>query len=352
MGGVEVAEGATQLPPTVTGFAAKCAIAALHKRNVATQPLLHRAGLAEHAFDNLRHRVSAVGQVKFLEYAAEAMDDTVFGLHLAQQSNPREAGLLFYVVSAAKNFGEAWTLFARYCRIVNESARLKISRQPESVVVEISFVGIPRHRARQITEFQFAVVLRIFRELTGRDIRPIRVACAHVRNADLREIQRAFGCPVEFGAPSDQLEFSNETFALPLVTGDPHLLETLRPFCDEAARARHTASGSIRASVETEVQRLLPHGRANVETVAKGLALSVRTLSRKLSGEGTTFAEVVDELRRSLALEYLREPSFTLSQIAWLLGYESPTSFTHAFKRWTGRSPSAARKGKPLPEPA
>ena len=153
-------------------------------------------------------------------------------------------------------------------------------------------------------------------------------------------------------APSDQLEFSNETFALPLVTGDPHLLETLRPFCDEAARARHTALGSIRASVETEVQRLLPHGRANVETVAKGLALSVRTLSRKLSGEGTTFAAVVDELRRSLALEYLREPRFTLSQIACLLGYETPTSFTHAFKRWTGRSPSAARKGKPLPEPA
>lgn len=225
------------------------------------------------------------------------MDDTVLGLHLAQQSNPREAGLLFYVVSAAKNFGEAWTHFARYCRIVNESARLKISRQPEGVVVEIAFVGIPQYHARQITEFQIAMVLRICREITGRDIRPIRVACAHVRNADLLEIQRAFGCPVEFGAPSDQLEFSNETFALPLVTGDPHLLETLRPFCDEAARARHTALGSIRASVENEVQRLLPHGRANVETVAKGLALSVRTLSRKLSGEGTTFAEVFDELR-------------------------------------------------------
>ena len=186
-------EGATQLPPTVTGFAATCAIAALHRRNVATQPLLHRAGLSEHDFDNPRHRVSAVGQVKFLEYAAEAMDDTVFGLHLAQQSNPCEAGLLFYLVSAAKNFGEALAHFARYCRIVNDNTRLKISRQPEGVVVEITFVGIPRYRARQITEFQIAMVLRVFREITGHDIRPIRVACAHVRNADLREIQRAFG---------------------------------------------------------------------------------------------------------------------------------------------------------------
>ena len=72
------------------------------------------------------------------------MDDTAFGLHLAEQTNPREAGLLFYVVSAAKNFGEAWALFARYCRIVNESVRLKISRQPEGVFVEISFVEDPK----------------------------------------------------------------------------------------------------------------------------------------------------------------------------------------------------------------
>src|SRR5208337_5630170 len=130
--------------PAASGFSVECAIAALQKRNIATGALLHRAGLSEHAFDNPRHGISAIGQIKFLEYAAEAMDDTAFGLHLAEQTNPREAGLLFYVVSAAKNFGEAWTLFARYCRIVNESARLKISRQPESVVVEISFVGIPR----------------------------------------------------------------------------------------------------------------------------------------------------------------------------------------------------------------
>ena len=165
-------EGATRELPTVTGFAAKCAIAVLRKHNIAVQPLLRRAGLAEHAFDNPRLRVSAVGQVKFLECAAEAMDDTAFGLHLAEQTNPREVGLLFYVVSAARNFGEAWELFARYSRIVNESARTKISRQREGVVVEVSFVGIPRHRARQITEFQIALVLRVLGEITGRGIRP------------------------------------------------------------------------------------------------------------------------------------------------------------------------------------
>ena len=80
--------------------------------------------------------------------------------------------------------------------------------------------------------------------------------------------------------------------------------------------------------------------------------MSARTFARRLAVEGTTYEEVVDGLRRSLALQYLKEPGMSLSQIAWLLGYEGSTSFNHAFRRWTGRSPSMARKEKPLPPPA
>ena len=72
----------------------------------------------------------------------------------------------------------------------------------------------------------------------------------------------------------------------------------------------------------------------------------MRTLSRRLADEGTTYADIVDQLRRSLALQYLKDDNMSLSQIAWLLGYEGSTSFNHAFKRWTGRSPSAVRNEK------
>jgi AraC-like DNA-binding protein len=350
MGGADVPSSATrQALPTVTGFAVKCAIAALRRGNIAAGPLLNRAGLSERDFDNPQRRVSAAAQGEFLENAAEALSDSAFGLHLAERANPREAGLLFYVASAAENLGEALTLFVRYFRIVNESVHLNLRRRPDGMIVEANYFGIGRHLVRQNTEFLFAVVVKAIREGTGRDVCPTRVACAHKRTSDLREFERFYRCAVEFGMPLDQLAFSNETLALPLLTQDPHLLETLRPFCDAAARARNTATGSIRASVENEVQRLLPHGRAQAETIAKALAVSPRTLSRRLVEEGTTYAEVIDQLRRSLATQYLREPGFTLAQIGWLLGYEGPTSFNHAFKRWTGRSPSTARNQARLP---
>ena len=194
----------------------------------------------------------------------------------------------------------------------NEAVRAKLTATPEGLVVEIGFV-----------------------------------------DANLPEFVRFFGWPAEFGravdqgAASDMLEFSNAAVTAPLLTADPKLLKALEPFCDMAAKER-TASDTVRALVEKEVEKLLPHGKAQKRTVARALGMSTRTFSRTLAVEGTTYEEVVDQLRRSLALQYLKEPGMSLSQIAWLLGYEGSTSFNHAFRRWTGSSPSVVHKGKPL----
>jgi AraC-like DNA-binding protein len=333
-----------QTLPTVTGFAAWRAVIVLRKRKPPLAPLLQRAGLTERNFHNRQHRISAKAQGKFLEYAADALDDSAFGLHLAEEANPREAGLLYYVASAANDLGEALAFFARYFRIVNEAVHLKLARAPKGAVVEVRFHGLSRHSIRQNAEFGIAVILRALREVSGRKIRPTRMTFAHARNSSLREFERFFGCPVEFAAPSDQLSFSRETLALPLMTGDRYLLETLQPFCDEAARERRTVSGSFRALVENEVQSLLSQGKTQKQNSVKPLGLSARTLSRRLAEEGTTYEEVVDQLRRSLALQYIKDPSISLGEMTWLLGYEGSTSFNHAFKRWTGHSPSAARQ--------
>ena len=273
-------ETTRQVLPTATGFAARQAVAAIRKRNVAVEPLLRSARLTERDMAGQR-RISAIAQTKLLEHAAEALGDSAFGLHLAQQTNPREARLLFYVTSAATNVGETIALYARYCRIVNEAVHVKLLRIQDGTIVVFSFLGLSRRNARQSAEFTLAVTLKGLRELVGRRVRPTKVAFAHARNSHLREFERFFGGPVEFGATSDQVSMSNETLALPLVTGDPHLLETLRSFCDEAARERHTPAETLRASVENEVQKLMPNGTVDRGAVARALGMSERTLSRK-----------------------------------------------------------------------
>ncbi len=343
--------GIPYLLPTTTGFPARRAVAALRNHNIDPAPLLQHVGLSEEDLNRQENRISAAAQARLLESAAEALQDPALGFHIATEVNPRELGLVFYVASAAKDLGEAIALLVRYCRIVNEAIRVQLVRRSDDLVIDVHVGGVPRLQAGQNAELAVAVILKALREITGRNVHPTKITLVHMRNSDSPEFERFCGCEVEFGGSSDQLVFSNESLATPLITEDMHLLDALRPICDEAAKQRETAPGSLRALVENEALMLLPHGKAQRHNVAKKLAMSPRTLARRLAGEGTTFEEIVDELRRSLALQYIKSQSISLSQIAWVLGYEGAASFNHAFRRWTGRPPSAARAERLLPAP-
>jgi AraC-like DNA-binding protein len=99
----------------------------------------------------------------------------------------------------------------------------------------------------------------------------------------------------------------------------------------------------LRTRVENAISSLLPHGRALVGDVARSLAMSERTLGRRLANEGLNFTEILQQLRRDLAVRYLNDRKLHVSKIAWLLGFRDVTAFTHAFKRWTGKTPSQMR---------
>jgi AraC-like DNA-binding protein len=95
--------------------------------------------------------------------------------------------------------------------------------------------------------------------------------------------------------------------------------------------------------VENAILPLLPHGEAQSAEIARRLGVSARTFARKLAAEGVTFSDVLESLKSHLARRYLDDESLSISQIAWLLGYQEVSAFTHAFKRWTGQTPREAR---------
>ena len=99
----------------------------------------------------------------------------------------------------------------------------------------------------------------------------------------------------------------------------------------------------LRTTVENAISSLLPHGRVVVDDVARSLGMSKRTLARKLSDEGLNFTEILQQLRRDLAVRYLDDRKLHVSKIAWLLGFHEVSAFTHAFKRWTGKTPRQMR---------
>ena len=154
---------------------------------------------------------------------------------------------------------------------------------------------------------------------------------------------RFVGTRVEFGADVDEFNLNADAGGLPLIHADSYLNELLLKSCEATLADRKGETSQLRTRVENAISSLLPHGRVLVEDVARGVGMSERTLVRRLSDEGLSFTEILQKLRRDLAVRYLTDRKLHVSKVAWLLGFQEVSSFTHAFKRWTGKTPSKMR---------
>src|SRR5262245_972112 len=288
-------------------------------------------------------RIAVKSQIRFVELAATKLKDDCLGFHLAQKYDLRGIGLLHYVLASSGTLGEALRRGARYSAIVNDGVALKF-REGKDIAINLEYVGIPRHSDRHQIECLMATLVRTCRELTNRHLLASRVSFIHRRSGDTSEFNAFFGCDVTFGAAVDEVAFSNSIGKMPVVGADPYLNEILLKYCQEALADRPTARSSFGLGVENAIALQLPHGNAQLSEIARKLGVSQRTLARRLSSEGLTFAGVLQRLKSDLAKRHLADETLSISEIAWLLGYQDVSAFTHAFKRWTGKSPRAARQ--------
>jgi AraC-like DNA-binding protein len=309
---------------------------------ISLKPLLRQAGLTAREIEDGRARLTVQRQIRFVNAAATALRDELLGFRLAPSAELRELGLLYYVAASSEVLGDALRRVARYCSIVNEGLLLRYvdGRAPR---MAFAYDGVPRHLDRHQIEFSMAVLVRLCQQLTGVRLVPSRVRLTHHRDAAWSGMSRYFGSDVGFSARADELTFAAAVRNLPIVSADPYLNELLVHHCEEALSRRPENRNSFRSAVENAIAPLLPHGKALAGEIAKRLGLSQRTLARRLAAERLTFSEILEDLRHGLADHYLKDRALSISRIAWLLGYQEISAFTHAFKRWTGRTPREAR---------
>jgi AraC-like DNA-binding protein len=325
--------------PSATGGIARLACARLREAGKNVAGVLSNAGLTIQKAGDLAARVEMQAQIKVLELAAQELKDDLFGFHLARSFDLREIGLVYYVMASSEQLTDALRNCERYSTINNEGVRLHVGSE-QSLTISLEYVNAHRSSDRHHIEFWLVTLIRICRQIADARIVPRQLKVRHIRSDPPAELKAFFGTDVEFGANTDEIRFSAQIASLPTVGRDVFLNTLLRRYADEAL-AQHPPS--FCSKVQEEVARLLPHGKATISEVAHRLGMSSRTLSRRLSDESVSFAEVLDELRAALAKRYLSERELPVSEIAWLLGYREVSSLTHAFKRWTGMTPKCFR---------
>jgi AraC-like DNA-binding protein len=327
--------------PTATGWIARAAYAKCVKERINADVLLRKAGLTRRQIDDPELRLTVHSQIKFLDLAAEALGDEFLGFHLAQVFELSKLGLLYYLVASSDPLSDALQTLAQYSAIDNEGVRLSY-RAGTKVTIEFEYVGVQRHSDRHQIEFIVTTVIRLARQLTGCQLQAC-VALTHLRRDISDEIKTFFGGRILFGQAGDKITLSKVIRRMPVRSADPNLNALLRRCCDEARSTRAVKAGTLRSSIENVIAPLLPHEKIRLSKIANKLGLSTRTLVRRLESEQLSLTEIIRELRYDLAKRYLKKTSFSISNIAWLLGYVDVSAFTNAFKQWTGTTPKQAR---------
>jgi AraC-like DNA-binding protein len=327
--------------PLTAGVMARLAYAHAKKSGVHLAPLLNKVGLTRQQIADRDAPMTARDQIEFLDLVAQALDDDLLGFHLAQQCDLREGGLYYYVIASSGTFLDAFRRAARYSSIVNEGVAQECI-QGKEIAARFRYTGVSRYRDWHQIEFWATAMVRMFRQLTGVQLAPSHLHLVHKRKRGAAELLRFFGSRVKFEAAVDEIAFATGLGDLPLVKADPHLNRLLVTYSEEAISHRGKKRGSIRSKVENAIFPLLPHDKIRVGHVARQLGMSQRSLARHLAHEGLNFSTVLNELRLDLARRYMKDEQLSVSHVAWLLGYQSVASFSHAFKRWTGNAPSDA----------
>jgi AraC-like DNA-binding protein len=251
--------------------------------------------------------------------------------------------LLEYLAGGSPNLRAGLEQLARYIGLASRNIRWVLgARESDGLTTfEEQATYAPLAIPPQLREFGVALTASRLREWFDR--RPREVWLTHAAQGPLDDYRQILGCPVHFQRERMALRYDDEALQAPALRHDPHLFAILESHA-ERVLAELPAASTFRDRVRRAVMQQLREGEPGIASVAAGLATSDRSLQRKLQAEGVSFRDVVDEARHKLAVVYLGDQSLSLTDVACLLGYSEAAAFTRAFKRWTGRAPSQARR--------
>ncbi|MGA7982290.1 MAG: AraC family transcriptional regulator ligand-binding domain-containing protein [Chromatiaceae bacterium] len=259
-----------------------------------------------------------------------------WGLQAGEVWSPTDFHALGYAFLASRTLRAALHRLRRYNAVVVQDARVAIAETDSALT--ISYVaGDPTQDIPVIQDSRDSILLRMCRDAYGQDLRLLEVAFAHPSRPCAYE--EFFGCPVRYEAPLDYVTFPREVVDRYLPAQNLDLARMNDEYLKSFVRSLNDTSVTER--VRRAVLNDLPAGKPAAADVARALAVSPRTLQRKLQQEGTTFEDVIEGLRKDLAQHYVQSGEYDLLELVYLMGFSTLPAFSRAYKSWTGRSPSA-----------
>lgn len=303
-------------------------------------PLFAKAGIKRNVSFNPDARIATTRLQALWKYSVAETCDPCFGLTVAGQFQPAAMHGLGFAWLASDTLRDAFNRLVRFSRFLNPLLRAEIDDGRNTIDLVIRG-GESANIVFASLDLAMAVFLRMCRITVGEHVVPVR-ACLRRPDPGCNErFAATFAAPIEYEAHDNRLCFDPQLVNRPLMTGNPELARINdQAVIDYLARFDRA---NITMKVRAGIIEQLPGGTPDQSSIARVLHVSTRSLQRRLRDEQTSFRYLLDETRRELAMQYIRQGYRSLGEVAFLLGFSEPGNFTRAFRRWTGRSPKEYR---------
>lgn len=316
-------------------------ISLLKEEGLDATPLLEECGIPLGALEDPDYTLAPGRELYFMERALAALHKPDLGLRCGPRYHLSFYGMLGLAAMTSTNLTEAFRVVFRYLPMTwsymywslrFENGLAIISLEPQRDLGGCYQYMVDRGLAASYT---------IACDALG--FAP-PVAEVNVRQAEPAYAQLyrdTFKCPVNFGMPGNDFRIEEHYFTLPLQQAESESARIFAAQCEQIC-ANLVKEGSFAEVIRQHLLQL-PNQMASLESIAERLHMTPRTIQRKLANEKTSYLELVENVRRNLAVEYLKTTALTMDEVALRLGYADAPSFSHAFKRWTGVSPGSMR---------
>lgn len=314
---------------------------ALREAGISHAEVLSIAGLPRGLFETPGQRLSVPEYFALWSAIRHVSGDPNIGIRLARAVQPDRTEPLFLAILSAPDVGGALEVLAAYKRILTPED-LELRRNETLETIEVVYVWPDGEPPPALVDVELAFILEMCRRGTRTpDLAPRSIHLRRERLEDGAEHAAHFRCSIHCAAPANAIVFALEDTTRRLSTHNPPLADALAPYI----RANTPPSPrSAIARVRSVIAERLNGRRPSLSAVGKELAMSTRALQRLLKENGTSFRALLDDVRNERAMSYLRATRFSDGEVAFLLGFEDPSSFYRAFRAWNGVSPSEFRR--------
>jgi len=305
--------------------------------------VLAEAGFDLELFDNPETLVPFAARNRLMAHCAARTNCPHFGLLVGQRGGLHSMGLVGLLGKYSPDAGAALRNIVRYVHLHVRGAVADLTVDGELATLRYEIYQPHVEATDQIGDAAVAVMFNIMRALCGPDWNPIEVRFAHRKPKDVGPFRRFFRATLVFDAAENAIVFSTTWLNRRLTAIEPELHRLLQKHID-ALEVRH--GDDFPAQLRSVLRTALVTGHGGVDQVAEVFSMHRRTLSRRLSGFGTSFQALADECRFEIARQMLDDSAMAVTEIAALLDYADASAFTRAFRRWSGTTPAHWRNAR------